>query len=263
MEEDVCFQVKELAKRILDNDYALIALQEVNQRMDSRPAEVDAFFQPTLSQAPIHDDNFLYLLIEELKRAKQEYYWSWSYNHIGYDKYHEGVGLLSKEPIRAKEVLVSNVNDPVDHHTRKILIGETSCSGRPVTAVSAHLSWWETATSGFSYEWQMLETALSQSRSPLLVMGDFNNSDEAIGEGYSMILSSPLRLFDSYEEAESKFGRFTVQHEIDGWSENHTGLRIDYIFYQRPFQATAHSVVFDEKNSSVISDHFGVEAQFD
>lgn len=50
----------------------------------------------------------------------KNYYWTWAYNHIGYDRYHEGVAILSKTPIEAREILVSDVDDPTDYHTRRV-----------------------------------------------------------------------------------------------------------------------------------------------
>ena len=31
---------------------------------------------------------------EKLSEQGENYYWTWAYNHIGYDRYHEGVAIL-------------------------------------------------------------------------------------------------------------------------------------------------------------------------
>ena len=63
--------------------------------------------------------------IESCQRQGKDYYWTWAYNHIGYDRYHEGVAILSKTPIEAREILVSDVDDPTDYHTRRVALAET------------------------------------------------------------------------------------------------------------------------------------------
>ena len=118
-------QIEVLANRIAKENYDLIGLQEVNQLLVSPLANVDQYFQPTKEQEAIHQDNFIFLLTERLKELGCSYYWNWTYNHVGYDIYHEGIGLLSKTPLNVESLLISESHDPSDYHTRKVVIGET------------------------------------------------------------------------------------------------------------------------------------------
>ena len=98
------------------------------------------------------------------------YHWTWAYNHIGYDRYHEGVAVLSRTPIQASELLVSDVNDPTDYHTRRVALAETVVEGKELAVASVHLSWWD---KGFQQEWARLEERFSQLQKPLILAGDF------------------------------------------------------------------------------------------
>lgn len=250
-------KLQQLADHISTENYALIALQEVNQRINSLPVVSTHNFHPTKHQQPIHEDNFAHLLVQLLKEQGHNYHWSWTYNHIGYDTYHEGVALLSKQPIQPKAVLVSKEKNPDDHHTRLLLIGQTKLAESPITAVCCHYSWW-LESGGFSYEWQQTEQALKSQTLPLLLMGDFNNPASVAQTGYDLVLTSQLHLQDSFLAANKRSGEHTVEKAIDGWGENQEKLRIDYIFASQELAISNYRIIFDGKQTPVISDHFGV-----
>ncbi|MGM0213386.1 endonuclease/exonuclease/phosphatase family protein [Enterococcus sp. AZ109] len=262
MEEDIEKQVNVLAQTISVNDYDIISLQEVNQRRDAPEASLDPYFQSTIDQKSLHEDNFMYLLIQQLKKLGCFYYWSWVYNHIGYDIYHEGIGILSKTPIDTKSLLISRDDDPEDYRTRKVLIARTQYEQKEMMVVNGHFSWWISSDEGFSYEWHQLETELKKSCLPLLVMGDFNNSADISNEGYQLVLNSSLKLLDSYQQAKVREGEGTVEKPIDGWESNLGSIRIDYVFSQSDFEAQTYKILFDGKDIPKISDHLGIETSF-
>ena len=244
-----------LLQDILENSYDLICFQEINQEITSAQVEADALYQPLPSAEPIHQDHYVRLLVERLAEQGQNYYWTWAYNHIGYDRYHEGVAILSKTPIEAREILVSDVDDPTDYHTRRVALAETVVEGKELAVASVHLSWWD---KGFQEEWARFEAVLKELKKPLLLAGDFNNP--AGQEGYQAILASPLKLQDAFEVAKERSGSYTVPPEIDGWKGNSEPLRIDYIFTTEDVQVEKLHVVFDGKNSPQVSDHYGLQA---
>ena len=90
--------MQELADKILLEDYEVIALQEINQLLESEEVEPAKLmkFCPVKNQVPIRKDNFAYRLVQLLKEHGKEYFWSWEMSHIGYDKYEEGNALLAK-----------------------------------------------------------------------------------------------------------------------------------------------------------------------
>ena len=255
MEKDPEQKFQLLLQDILENSYDLICFQEINQEITSPEATVNHFYQALPSAEPIHQDHYVRLLVEKLSEQGKDYYWTWAYNHIGYDRYHEGVAILSKTPIEAREILVSDVDDPTDYHTRRVALAETVVDGKELAVASVHLSWWD---KGFQEEWARFEAVLRELNKPLLLAGDFNNP--AGQEGYQAILASPLVLQDAYEVAKERSGSYTVPPEIDGWKGNSEPLRIDYVFTTKDMQVENLHVVFDGKNSPQVSDHYGLQA---
>ena len=254
MEKDPEQKFQLLLQDILENSYDLICFQEINQEITSAQVEAGPLYQPLRSAEPIHQDHYVRLLVEKLADHDQNYYWTWAYNHIGYDRYHEGVAILSKTPIEAREILVSDVDDPTDYHTRRVALAETVVEGKELAVASVHLSWWD---KGFQEEWARFEAVLKELNKPLLLAGDFNNP--AGQEGYQAILASPLGLQDAFEVAQEKSGSYTVPPEIDGWKGNTEPLRIDYIFTTKDVQVENLDVVFDGSNSPQVSDHYGLQ----
>lgn len=256
MEENPKEKFELLLETILEKNFDVICLQEVNQEITTSLAKVNDLYHPVASAEPIHQDHFAALLVERLSEKGQDYYWTWSYNHIGYDRYHEGVAILSKTPIKASEVLVSDVTESVAHHVRRVSLVETKVGEKEIAVASVHLSWWD---KGFQGEWQKLQSHLKQLHKPLILAGDFNNPEKQ--EGYQMILNSSLELQDSFTVAKNVYGSYTVGPGIDGWKDNEEPLRIDYIFTTKDWIVDSLEVIFDGKNKALVSDHYGLVAK--
>ena len=188
-----------------------------------------------------------------------DYYWSWTYSHVGYDFYHEGNALLSKNPIIAKEYLASETTDVWDHTTRKNLSGLTEVDGKMIQVLSCHFSWWNDGK--FAYEWQQTEAFLTERAASLLLLGDFNNEADSLG--YQLVKNSSLQLQDSFLAATKTIGEASVVKAIDGWQDNQTALRIDYVFASQNEQPVEYEVVFDGQRLPIVSDHFGICVVFE
>ena len=256
MEKDPEQKFQFLLQDILENSYDLICFQEINQEITSAQVETGPLYHPLPSAEPIHQDHYVRLLVEKLAEQGQNYYWTWAYNHIGYDHLNEGVAVLSRQPLKADEILVSNMDDPTDYHTRRVAVAHTSVDGKEIAVASVHLSWWD---KGFQFEWPRIEKYFSQVGKPFILAGDFNNP--AGQEGYETILSSPLELQDSFIEAKETKGTYTVGPGIDGWTENQVPLRIDYVFASPEWDIQRLHVIFDGQNKAHVSDHYGLEAE--
>ena len=233
-------------------------MQEVNQTIAAQTIVPDGLYCPTDTLVEIKEDNFALRLVEELQLLDCDYYWSWTYSHVGYDIYHEGNALLSKQPIIAKEYLASQATDVWDHTTRKNLSGVTEVDGQIVQVVSCHFSWWQDGK--FAYEWQQTEAFLAERADTLLILGDFNN--DAASSGHQLVLDSSLQLQDSFLTAALTTGEASVVKAIDGWQDNREALRIDYVFASKDLQATEYEVVFDGTRTPIVSDHFGIKVVF-
>lgn len=252
-EQEAKFQA--VADRIASEKYDLICLQEVNQELTSQEVAKPFTYQ-SVESIGVHEDHYALSLVEGLAKRGLTYYWSWAYNHIGFDRFHEGVAILSKSPIKARSLVVSDMDDETNYRTRKVLLAETQLGERMVTVASVHLSWWD---KGFQAEWQRLEKVLLAEENPLILMGDFNNPEGQ--EGYQAILESPLKLKDSHKAAQDISGQATVEGDIAGWDGNKAALKIDYIFTSSDFDLLSSKVVFDGQNGAVVSDHFGLEVE--
>lgn len=253
MEENPLEKLEQLAQAIVKEDYDIICLQEVNQEIHSALApQLDGYCEIKGSPA-IHEDHYALNLVRRLKEYGRDYNWSWAYNHIGYDRYHEGVAILAKAELAPQAVLVSNADDEYDYHTRRALVAETILEGKKVQVASLHLSWWD---KGFQEEWARLEGFLVAQKLPVILMGDFNNPQG--NQGYKRIMDSLLSLRDSHVAAEEVVGDHTIQADIDGWEGNQQLLKVDHVFTNLDLPIKKSIVVFDGKESPVISDHFGV-----
>lgn len=252
LEENQTEKLAHLAENIATNDYDVICLQEVNQLMASEKAFLDDWFIPSNTDVIIREDNFALRLQEQLQCLDKEYYWSWCYNHIGYDRFDEGVAILAKEPFIAQDTLVSQTKDVTDYHTRRILTALTAVEGKLVQVLSGHFSWWQ---EGFSFEWEQVQSFLADHSHPLVLMGDFNNP--ANTKGYKQIMESNWQLQDSFYAAEKTSGQETTLAQIAGW-EKSNGERIDYIFLTPEFTVLSHEVLFNGDKTPIVSDHFGV-----
>ena len=166
------------------------------------------------------------------------------------------MAVLSRQPLKADEILVSNMDDPTDYHTRRVAVAHTSVDGKEIVVGSVHLSWWD---KGFQFEWPRIENYFSQVGKPFILAGDFNNP--AGQEGYETILSSSLKLQDSFIEAKETKGTYTVGPGIDGWTDNQVPLRIDYVFASPEWEIKRLHVIFDGQNKPLVSDHYGLEAE--
>lgn len=254
-------QIHDLAAKIAEEDYDLVALQEANQTFDAHQAVLDGFFCPPTTDQEIKADNFALRLVEALQVKDVEYYWTWAFTHVSYGRFEEGVALLSKQPLIAEDHSVAPVaaSDPVKDNVRRILWGLTEAAGQLVKLVSAHYNWWDR---GFIDEWQKTEALLQASnqghtKAPLILCGDFNQPAETAG--YQLIADSALNLVDAYQIAKThRGGTATVPGAINGWNDSDTPKRIDYIWLDPTFKVSEYAVTFDGKNGPVVSDHFGI-----
>lgn len=266
LEERPYQKLNALVDALVNEQYDVIALQEVNQLMCSDRASMNIvpYFYPSDENSIIKQDNFALLLVNMLSERGLEYYWSWCSVHIGYGKYDEGLAILSRYPIEDVESIpLSYSNAYDDYKTRKALGVRIKAANHSVWFFNLHFSWWEKTPDehAFQYEWQTLQSQLSQKNKDdlLVLLGDFNNAAHVKNEGYSLITQDYI---DAFVHARNRDGEFTVVNEIDGWSGNQQQLRIDYVFFSKPVDVEQYNVVFDGRNSPVVSDHFGVSVIF-
>lgn len=258
MEADDELQLDSLAKFVASGDFDAICLQEVNQPLVGNDIE-DQKFCEISNQIKPNAKNFAYLLVRRLKELGFDYFWSWQATHIGYDKFYEGVAILSKTKLNSAQYLISKVDDLEDFHTRKLLVSHTKICGSEICLASCHMSWYTDETSGFAYELNKLEDALINDKGNIILMGDFNAPDQADDPSYQMLCGNNLGLMDSYINAEKSRGCFTALSSIDGWNtDKKEPMRIDYVWLDPTFSVELHEVCLDGENGPIVSDHAGI-----
>lgn len=266
LEEDSYQKIKDLAAVIAEKDYEVVALQEVNQLMENKEVFHPYFIQSRneINTIPLKEENYAGVLIQELEALGKKYYWSWSANHIGYDRYDEGLSILSKTKQDAETITVSETSDYDTIATRNVLKATVQIDGEEWTILNGHFSWWKDADNNliFKNEWNKMQQYLEGiHKERVIFMGDFNNEADVSNQGYDYLLEETPYLKDAYTIAAKKTGHATMSAGIDGWEDATSGKRIDLIFVSEDVEVEESHVIFDGKNEPIISDHFGVEVK--
>ena len=85
LEENQEEKIKVIAKTIIEKDYDVVALQEVNQSICE-----DIVFDN------VKKDNFSLVLLKELEKLDcREYKMLWDFSHICFDKFQEGSRIVA------------------------------------------------------------------------------------------------------------------------------------------------------------------------
>ena len=245
------------------HSYDVIAMQEVNQRIDAEKIAVDKrwFISPN-ENIKIKEDNHMARVVEQLKLRGHEYYWTWVPIKIGYGIYDEGIGIMTKyPPLAVKEFYITQNHDYLNWRVRKVVGVQCEVEDRKVWFFSVHLGWWNDAEESFASQFATLEREIAKicGDEEVFLMGDFNNPADIRDEGYDKVVSSGW--YDTYVDAHIKDEGVTVAGLIDGWKDHKDikTMRIDFIFSSKKTNIKESKVVFNGKNGQVISDHFGVE----
>ena len=263
VEPDYANKKEEFIKVIEKEQPDLIALQEVNQSINAKEIKDEKLFiRCSDFNRPVRMDNHALAVVEGLRKLGICYYWTWISAKIGYDKYDEGMAILSKKPIvKVEQHLISQVNDYTNWKTRRML--GVQLEGSSDWFYTVHMGWWNDTEEPFKNQWDKIETvAKSKKDSPIWLMGDFNSPDDIMGEGYQLICNRGW--MDTYHLAYKKDNGITVEEEIDGWKDsdnrgcNKKEKRLDYIFCNKKRKIKSSYVFCNGKAYPIVSDHYGV-----
>ncbi len=260
VEENYDVKLKDFVDTIYEEQPDIIALQEVNQTRwkAAVPTGLLTGYCSCDIKSVIREDNHVYQAVRMLREKGIRYYWTWLGMKIGYEKYDEGIALMSRSPILETDVLhISNIDDYTNWKTRKIIgIRTKQCPDE--WFYSVHYGWWNDPEELFRNQWQKTNSHL-QSKHQVWLLGDFNSPAHVREEGYDMITSSGW--YDSYLLAAERDSGITVDKVIDGWKEKEThtqGMRIDQIWCKTKAVIHSSNVIFNGSNRNIISDHYGL-----
>ncbi len=236
-----------LVKAIVKHKPDIVALQEVMQPIDAENKSCEKI--KTVGDIPTKKGNFLLRVINELEKQKEEYFGAYCAFKRAYDKYDEGLAILSSEEITSIEISqLSSFNDYSNYKTRFSLGVRTHNNW----FYSLHFNWENDESSSFINEWNTLLKTINQKKN-IWLMGDFNISPSSAA--YEIVTKS---YNDTYILAKDVDNGITVCGEIDGWKGQKNNKRIDYIFTDKDVKIKSSKVIFNGKNEDIISDHFGI-----
>lgn len=243
-EDDQDYKFSQIAKAIDEQRADVVCFQEVAEPWNDGEGDW-----------PSNSAN----VINERLHKPYHLYTDWA--HRGFDKYREGVAILSKYPIVAQESrYVSDSHDVYHIHSRKVVMTRIEVPNiGPVNVFSVHLSWWE---DGFQQQFARLrdwadEQAGCEIKGTLLC-GDFNIT--AGSSGYQQVVAG-----NEYEDqylAANAHGLFEKIFRVnDPHWRNYLAddYRIDYVFLNKSSQLQVKSarILFTEQDYGTVSDHCG------
>lgn len=247
-EENQLAKIEWLARAIVQNDYDIIALQEVSQKVGGTPIHLQ-----------VKEDNYAYVLWQKIKElGGPSYHLHWDLSHLAYEnQYEEGLAILSKVPFEETSSFYISQSDNIEQwKSRKIVKATVKVNGENVSFYSCHCGWWHDEEEPFKNQVDQLMNYIPNDEWVFL-MGDFNNSAHIRGEGYDYLLKQGF--YDTYDLAEEKDEGITVKGKIAGWDQNKQDLRIDLILTNRNIPVQSSAVIFNGLNHQIVSDHYGVE----
>ncbi len=204
-------------------------------------------------------------IINQRLKPPMHLYTDWS--HLGFDKYREGVAILSRYPLQnTQSRYVSDSRDAYSIHSRKVVMANIQVPYLgSINVFSAHLSWWE---DGFRQQFQRLcewaDSQADQAPGATLLCGDFNIAAGSLG--YRQVVRDN-RYEDQYLAANQR-GLFEKIFRVDDAHWGHLmsdDYRIDYIFMNKAsgLQVTSARVLFTDWDYGRVSDHCGYLMTFE
>lgn len=247
IEEDSNKKAEILSNTIIEELPEVVALQEVNQSISAN--KIDCPFE--FCKSTVRRDNYAVTVLNKLNNSGVKYHAAWLPVKIGYEKYDEGLAILSRLPILDTDNLLISSRDNYNNWKTRRVLGIRNSNG---WFYSVHMGWWSDEEEPFESQWKRFAKSIA-TKEKIWIMGDFNSCADTVGEGYTLITQSGW--YDSYCLAEVKDNGFTVDKKIDGW-EDSKKMRIDYIFSNFKATVKKSQVIFNGINRDFISDHYGI-----
>ena len=243
-----------LAGGIETLDPDIICFQEVGEWPLDRSGETIEF--------GASDSNMVHQLLWRLPGQRYHYTMDWS--HFGWDVWLEGSAVLSRYPLQYTDArLISDPDAERSWKTRNVPMAGIDVPGvGPLRVFSVHAGWWDDPDEPFRAQFGRLAgwvDSLGDAATTTLC-GDFNVP--AGSEGYALMTE---QFADAYAQANSDgFNDTTVAGGADGWEDDESGRRIDYILVDPggALEVISARRVFTGDDFGRVSDHVGVYVEF-
>jgi maltose 6'-phosphate phosphatase len=248
-EDNQDFKLSQIARAIDEQDVDIVCLQEVAELWNGGKGDWET------NSAKIINE-----------RLKSPFHLVTDWSHLGFDRYREGVAILSRHPIEESRArYVSGSHDPYSIHSRKVVMARIRVPGAGLINVfSSHLSWWD---DGFAEQFENLRQWAANENSgktvATMLCGDFNIKAGSLG--YQRVVESN-EYDDQYLSANShKTFQAIFETRDSAWprylDKDH---RIDYLFLRKgsDLDVTSAREVFTDHDYGKVSDHFGYLVTF-
>ncbi len=249
-EDNQDLKFTQIAKAIDEQNADVICFQEVAELWNDGNGNWDT------NSAKIINDKLL---------NPYHIYTDWA--HLGFDKYREGVAILSRYPLlNQSSKYVSTIDSPYSINSRKVVMAQISVPYIGLINVySAHLSWW---SDGFSEQFKNLSQWADDNQTPevkaTLLCGDFNIT--AGSEGYHFVVNDN-RYDDQFlaVNAQSAFEKIFKVNDPHWQHYLADDYRIDYIFMNKVSElcVTGGNILFTDEDYGRVSDHCGYLMTFE
>ena len=249
-ESDQQRKFSQVARAIRDLNVDLVCLQEVGENWNEGAGDWAS--------------NAARIINDQLPRP---YHLHADWSHLGFDRYREGVAILSRHPfVYTDSGYVSDSADPYDIHSRKIAMAQIRVPYMGlINAFSVHLSW---PSDGFYPQFDRLqrwaEGRQSTDVAGTLVCGDFNVA--ASSEAFRHIVNAGA--------LEEQFLKITKPSTFQGVFRDRRGDpmhllagdgRIDFIWLNvgSRLRAIGAEELFTPGRYGRVSDHTGYVVEFE
>ena len=249
-EEDQLRKFAQVARAIREQDIDIACLQEVGENWNDGAGDWAS--------------NAARLINSHLP---EPYHLHTDWSHLGFDRYREGVAVLSRYPFTFTDAgYVSDGQDPYDIHARKIVMAQVAVPYFGLLNVfSAHLSW---PSGGFYPQFERLQQWAADKQTPevaaTLVCGDFNIP--AGSEPYRHIVDTG-EYEDQYLKiaAPPMFQKVFRERAPDALRLLAADGRIDYIWLRQDnrLRAVGAEELFTANRYGRVSDHTGYLVEFE
>jgi maltose 6'-phosphate phosphatase len=190
------------------------------------------------------------------------------YSHRGFEKYREGLAILSRHEFTDVDSrYVSSSTDVFDIHARRVLMAQVHVPYfGPIQIFNCHLSW---PDGGFKQQFERLHSWIKESVTPdlagILVSGDFNIA--AGSPSYQQVVNTGIWQ-DQYlkvRDPQAFAGIFEAKDAAAMQKVLNEDGRIDYIWLNRESALLLMEAreLFTDSAYGKVSDHSGYYAEFE
>lgn len=259
-------QLRELTQALSDGHYDMVALQQVNQPVSGQDIpleELDSYI-PCQDRVPIKHGNFCFELVKSLQASGQIWYWSWLPAHLGYERFDEGLAILTPHPIRKTQAFyLSDSTDYTNFKTRMALGVQSAFTGNLEWFYNVQFGWWDDDTEPFRPQWDRFMKKIGGLDTPLYVMGSFDAPTDVKGQAYDYLLENP-EFLDTFDLAEYKDDGITLEGSEAAWINPHERgeMRADLILTNQDEAVLDSHTLFKGESYRRISNHFGLSCEF-